>query len=33
MVINLPSQPLTLDPFISAPFNSFLCTNEVNTVF
>ena len=25
--------PLTLDPFISAPFNSFLCTNEVNTVF
>ena len=22
-----------LDPFISATFNSFLCTNEVNTVF
>ena len=25
-VINLPSPPLTLDPFISAPFNSFLCS-------
>ena len=27
-VINLPSPSLTLDPFISAPFNSFLCNYE-----
>ena len=29
-VINLPSPPLTLDPFISAPFNSFLHSYESN---
>ena len=27
-VINLPSPSLTLDPFISATFNSFLCNYE-----
>ena len=29
-VINLPSPPLTLDPFISATFNSFLHSYESN---